>query len=60
MDLRKGIRQDNQAASRLTPNRSYGGFDFGFAMNRRHDNEANADRVGNNRKYNRDRPRLPL
>jgi hypothetical protein len=22
--------------------------------------EANADRVGNNRKYNRDRPRLPL
>jgi hypothetical protein len=23
-------------------------------------NEANADRVGNNRKYNRDRPRLPL
>jgi hypothetical protein len=23
-------------------------------------NEANANRVGNNRKYNRDRPRLPL
>jgi hypothetical protein len=37
MDLRKGIRQDNEAASRLAPKRDYDGFDFGFAMNGRHD-----------------------
>jgi hypothetical protein len=37
MDLRKGIRQDNEAASRLAPKRGYDRFDFGFAMNGRYD-----------------------
>ena len=30
MNLRKGIRQDDEAASRLAPKRGYDRFDFGW------------------------------